>query len=96
MTSQDILTFLKAHKSEMQEKFGATQIGLSGSYARGVANEESDIDIVVELQSANKFRSFFSLLYYLQDALGKKVDLVTESSLKPLVKKTILKDIIYV
>ena len=96
MNSQEIVTFLTEHKSEIQERFGATRIGLAGSYARGDATEESDIDIVVELQSGNKFRSFFYLLYFLQDALGKRVDLVTESSLKPLVKKSVLKDILYV
>jgi predicted nucleotidyltransferase len=96
MVARDIIEFLTEHKGEIQEKFGATRIGLAGSYARGDATDESDIDIVVELQSENKFRSFFYLLYYLQDAFGKRVDLVTESSLKPLVKKTILKDILYV
>lgn len=96
MVTQEIMTFLKEHKAEIEEKFGATRIGLAGSYARGEATEESDIDIVVELQSENKFRSFFYLLYYLQDALGKRVDLVTESSLKPIVRKEILKDILYV
>lgn len=96
MVAQEVLTFLKEHKEEMREKFGAVRIGLAGSYARGEAIEDSDIDIVVELQSDNKFRSFFYLLYYLQDALGKRVDLVTESSLKPIVKKSILKDIVYV
>ena len=96
MVTQEIITFLKEHKTEIQEKFGATRIGLAGSYARDEATEESDIDIVVELQSANKFRSFFYLLYYLQDAFGKRVDLVTESSLKPIVRKAILKDILYV
>lgn len=96
MVTQEIVTFLKEHKTEIQEKFGATRIGLAGSYARGDATEESDIDIVVELQSVNKFRSFFYLLYYLQDAFGKRVDLVTESSLKPLVRKAVLKDIMYV
>ena len=96
MVTQEILAFLKEHKAEIEEKFGATRIGLAGSYARGEATEESDIDIVVELQSENKFRSFFYLLYYLQDAFGKRVDLVTESSLKPIVKKEIIKDILYV
>jgi len=96
MVKEEIVTFLKEHKSEIQEKFGATRIGLAGSYARGDATEDSDIDIVVELQSDNKFRSFFYLLYYLQDVFGKRVDLVTESSLKPLVRKAILKDILYV
>lgn len=96
MVTQDILAFLQEHKSEMQEKFGAIRIGLAGSYARGDATEESDIDIVVELKSDNTYRSFFNLLYFLQDSLGKRVDLATESSLKPLVRKTICKDIVYV
>lgn len=45
MTKHEIMAFLKDHKQEMQDKFGATRIGLAGSYARGDATEESDIDI---------------------------------------------------
>ena len=96
MTRDDIITFLTHHKSEIEQRYGVTKIGLAGSYARNEATLESDIDIIVEIKSPNKFRSFFYLLYFLQDALGKQIDLVTESSLKPLVKKTILKDIVYI
>jgi hypothetical protein len=96
MTKHEIIAFLKDHKQEMQEKFGATRIGLAGSYARGDATEESDIDIIVELHSQNRFRSFFYLQYFLQDALGKRIDLATESGLKPIVRQTVFKDILYV
>ncbi|MFA7062370.1 MAG: nucleotidyltransferase family protein [Pedobacter sp.] len=96
MTRDEIITFLTHNKSEIEQRYGVTKIGLAGSYARDEATLESDIDIIVEIKSPNKFRSFFYLLYFLQDALGKQIDLVTESSLKPLVKKTILKDIVYV
>ena len=91
-----ILTFLRQHKQEISQMFGATRIGLAGSYARDEATESSDIDIIVEIQSDNKFRSFFNLLNYLQDSLNKPIDLATESSLKPRIREMIQKDIIYV
>ena len=93
---EQILEFLAAHKRELQDRFGVTRLGLSGSYARGEATELSDIDIIVSLQSSNRFRSFFGLLHYLQDNLDERVDLATEASLKPRVKETILRDIRYV
>ena len=96
MNRQELLSFLKAQSPEMHEKFGVTRIGIVGSYAREEATEQSDIDIIVELQSDNKFRSFFNLLHYLEDSLQVPVDLATEASLKPLVRQSILKDIIYV
>lgn len=72
------------------------KMGLFGSYALGEANKNSDIDIAVELDSKNSFRSFFSLLYFLEKGLKNKIDLDTEHSLKPLAKEKVLKEIIYV
>jgi hypothetical protein len=72
------------------------KLGLAGSVARGESAHDSDIDIIVSLDSSNTFRSFFGLLHFLQDSLPHKIDLATESSLKPIVKKQIMKDIRYV
>lgn len=91
-----ILAFLRQHKSEMQSQFGVTSLGLVGSCARDEAREDSDIDLVVNLQSENTFRSFFGLLHFLQDNLHERIDLATEASLKPLVREAILQDIHYV
>ena len=96
MTSDEILIFLRDHKAEMAERFGVTRLGVAGSVARGEATQDSDIDIIVDLQSRNTFRSFFGLLHYLQAALPQKIDLSTESSLKPLVREQVMKDIRYV
>ncbi len=96
MTKKYILNFLSTHREELTEKFGVTKIGLFGSYARDEANTTSDIDLAVEIESNNSFRSFFSLLYFLEDGLQKKIDLGIEHSLKPIAKQQILKDIIYV
>lgn len=96
MTQKFILDFLKKHKTELKENFGVVKIGLFGSYARDEATPKSDIDIAVEIKSKNSFRSFFALLYFLENGLKNKVDLGIEHSLKPAVKESILKEIIYV
>jgi len=76
----------------MHEQFGLKKIGLFGSYVGGEQREDSDIDLVVEIESSNKFRSFFGLKAYLEDALQKNIDLGIESSLKSIVRKYIKKD----
>jgi predicted nucleotidyltransferase len=96
VTKETILEFLREHKQFLQEHYHVTKIGLFGSYARDEATQESDIDIAVELESQNSFRSFFSLLYFLEEHFHKKIDLGIEHSLKPLAKEKILKEIIYV
>ncbi len=96
MKKDEILNFLKNHKQEMLKNYGVTKIGLFGSYIRGEERNNSDIDIAVEIESKNKFRSFFSLKYYLEKNLKKSVDLGIESTLKPIAKTYIKKEIIYV
>jgi hypothetical protein len=96
ITQMKILTFLLDHKETLRERFGVTQIGLFGSYARGEATEESDVDIAVEIDAPNKFRSFFGLKYYLETNLYPKIDLGIESTLKPIAKEFVSKEIIYV
>ncbi len=96
MTKVAILDFLRSHKNEMHEKFGLIKIGLFGSYVRGEEREDSDIDLAVEIESTNKFRSFFGLKAYLEDGLHKKIDLGIESSIKPMAQKYIENEIEYV
>lgn len=90
-----ILNFLTSHKKELESKFFITKIGLFGSYARGTANEDSDIDIVI--QSTKK--DFFlreDLREYLELNLNKNVDVGYLDSIRIYYKNKIKKDIIYV
>ena len=57
---EQILGFLRDPKDEMHARFGVTRLGLVGSYARSDANAESDIELIVRLQSDNTFRSFWA------------------------------------
>jgi len=96
MTREEILVFLREKKTFLAQNFGVLSIALFGSYARGDAKEQSDIDIAVELKSDNKFMNFFGLKYYLEEHLNKEIDLGIESTIKPAVKESIQKDMIYV
>jgi predicted nucleotidyltransferase len=96
MTKNEILNFLEQNYSYMSENFGVNKIALFGSFARDEATEDSDIDILVELESKNTFRSFFALLHFLEESLNHKVDLGIENTIKSTIKDNILKDAIYV
>lgn len=96
MTRDEILHFLTAHKSELEDRFGVVKIGLFGSYARGEAKEDSDVDVAVELVKENIADRYFGLLHYLEDNLHKKIDLGIESNIKPALRPYIMKEIMYV
>lgn len=96
MTSEEIILFLTTHKSELEDRFGVLKIGLFGSYARGDAREDSDIDVAVELVKENIADRYFGLLHYLEDNLHKKIDLGIESNIKPALRPYIMKEIRYV
>ncbi len=98
MTKEEILTYLSEHKSEFRRKFNITKIGLFGSYAREEATEESDIDLVIELEQGTKHihdkkEAFRALV---ENALNKRVDIAREKYLKPLARETIEKELCYV
>jgi len=96
LNKEEICAQLKTRKDEMREEYGVITIGLCGSYSRDEQREDSDIDIVVELESANTFRSFFGLKFYLETMFGRHVDLGIEHTIKPAVRESMLKSICYV
>lgn len=95
MTKNNILDFLKSHKEELESKFFVTKIGLFGSYAKDTANEDSDIDIVIESTKKDFFLRE-DLKEYLESNLNKNVDVGYLDSIRGYYKNKIEKDIIYV
>ncbi len=97
MTQNEIVDFLATHKAELRQAYGVQEIVLFGSYARQTALEDSDIDIAVELNDDKKtLTNFFGLKRYLEDQLGKRIDLGIKGTMKPIVSKAAQKDMIYV
>ena len=96
MTSSDIQKILSQHKPELFKKYGVLRISLFGSYARDEEKPESDIDIAVELEKADLF-AMASLKNYLQELLGKNVDVIRiRKNMNTFLKNRIQRDAIYV
>ena len=76
---------------------GVKTIGLFGSFARGEASPESDIDILVEFDSGKRtYDNFIDTCFLLEELLGCKVELVTKEALSPYIKPYVLKEVEYV
>jgi len=75
---------------------GALSVELFGSAARGEDRPESDIDVMVELEEGRSLLDLIGLSDDLEAALGRKVDTVSKSAMKPRVLARVLKDAIRV
>ncbi len=77
-------TILKMIRQEMpylRQRFGVDRVALFGSYARDEATENSDIDLMISVSRPLGF-AFIELADYLEEKLGRKVDLITDTTLE--------------
>jgi len=95
MNHNNIIDFLKTHKQEFYDRFNITKLALFGSYAKGIEHDESDIDIVIEMNNNNYFK-LIEFENFISDKLNKKVDVGFFDSMKSFIKKSIEKDLVYV
>jgi len=97
ISKEELTNFIKAHKAEFLDKYGVHKIGFFGSIARGEQTTASDIDIAIEMLPEKKsLHNFLEFRRFLEKNLGRPVDLGIESTLKPAVRNSIEKEIIYV
>ncbi|HZF13427.1 MAG TPA: nucleotidyltransferase family protein [Thermoanaerobaculia bacterium] len=95
MRRDDILAILRAHRGDL-DRFGVKSLRLFGSAARDEALPESDVDLLVAFEATPTFSGFMKLRIFLEDLLGVKVDLVTETGLRDRVRPYVEKDAIRV
>jgi len=88
-TIQSITPFLQTH-------YGVKKLFLFGSYARGEAQKQSDIDLLVEFEKTPDLLGFIELEEYLAHKLGHKVDLVPKRKLHQRIKAQVLQEAITV
>jgi predicted nucleotidyltransferase len=95
-TFDELRQLLSLQKQSLCEIYQITEIGIFGSYARGEQTEASDIDILVDYETAPTFMMLVELRDYLSQLFGLKVDIVTKNGLKPRIRDRVLSDAIYI
>ena len=92
-TKSELLERLAGCRQEISE-LGVERLSLFGSFRRGEAGLDSDIDFLVFFRKGEKiFSNLFNLSQLLQTTLGRDVELVTPESLSPRLRTRILKDV---
>jgi hypothetical protein len=96
MNRDEILSFLLQYKERNRKKYSIINIGLFGSASRRAMNEQSDIDIVVELEDPDMF-NLISIKQDLEEELSRPVDIVRyRERMNAFLKAKIEKEAIYV
>ena len=93
-TAENILKVLNEKNEILHQRFGVKTIGLFGSWVREQASPASDIDLLVEFDQPS-FDKYMDLKFYLEDLLGRSVDLVLKTALKPRLQRFILDEVRY-
>ncbi len=91
---QEILDILRQHRSEFRTQYAVRSLGVFGSYVRGEASGDSDLDLLVEYDEPPSLFKFMRLQRRLSDLLGIPVDLVMKSALRPAIGDAILAEVV--
>lgn len=96
MDRERILDLLAESKPTLAARYGVTRLALFGSAARGAARSDSDIDILVAFDGPATAERYFGVQFYLEDRLGRPVDLVTEQALRAELRPFVEREALHV
>jgi predicted nucleotidyltransferase len=95
-TLEELREVINLHRSDLEQKYRISRIALFGSAARDALSDSSDIDILVEFDGSIGFFALAHLQDELCSLLGRNIDLTTTGALHPLLRNSILQDLVYV
>jgi uncharacterized protein len=81
-TLDEVITQLRRLQPDLRRRYPIRELGVFGSYVRGQQTEDSDLDVLVDLQDAVGLLELAGLQHDLSEALGLKVDLVMRDAVK--------------
>lgn len=96
MRRAQVVALLSERREEIAERFGVRSLSIFGSTARDEARPDSDVDVLVEFVGPVTFDAHMGLLVYLEDLLGRRVDVLTVSGLKARLRPLIERDLVRV
>jgi predicted nucleotidyltransferase len=93
----DVETVLREKRAEIlhvAEKHGASNVRIFGSVARGQADSQSDVDLLVTMEPGRSLLDHAALWLEIEQLLGCKMDVVSEQGLKPRIRDRVLQEAI--
>ena len=94
MALEDLLKAKREEILRVCAKYGAYNVRVFGSVARGEADEQSDIDLIVDFEPGRSLLDNAGLWLELQELLGVKVDVVSSHGIKPRIRERVLREAI--
>lgn len=91
----DALRFLQQHMPVLRE-MGVESLGVFGSFARDEVTDDSDLDLLVSFSRPITSKRYFGTLFYVEDRIGRKVDLATTDMLRPFIIPSVQRDLVHV
>ena len=91
----EILDLLKSLKSDLTARYKVRSIGVFGSFARREARDDSDVDLLVDFSEGADLFDLIELSQYLEEKIGRRVDLATPRALRPEIRDGIYRDVVY-
>lgn len=96
MNREQVLEILRTHKESLAQRFDIATVALFGSFARDQSDERSDVDVLVTFAVPPDWKRFFGAQAYLEDLLGRSVDLVIDANVRAEIRGYVKRDKIVV
>ena len=96
MNRAEVLDQLARNKPTLVARYGVDRLALFGSTVRDAARADSDIDILVAFDGPATSERYFGVQFFLEDLLGRPVDLVTDKALRPELRPFIEREAVHV
>ena len=94
MSNEELVKLRRKEILAIAHRYGAKDVCVFGSVARGEARPDSDIDFLVELEPGRSLFDLGGMLYDLQELLGVQVDVVTRNGLRTRIRERVLSEAI--
>jgi predicted nucleotidyltransferase len=95
VNQKQVVKRIQANQARLTE-LGVASLSLFGSVPRGDSTENSDIDLLVRIDGHADFDRYMDLKLFLEDLLGRRVDLITDQALREEIRAHVEQDLLCV
>lgn len=96
MSKTELLVLLGGQQETLKRRYAVKSLAIFGSAARDALSETSDVDLLVEFETAPGFDRYFDLKFFLEELIGRPVDLVTRGGLRSELRARVEREAIHV